>query len=662
MAASLPSPSMADVQALLEATFGHRTLRPGQEVIIRAALERRDILAVMPTGAGKSLTYQLPALLADGLTLVVSPLIALMSDQVAALQARGVRAEMLSSAQEDATQQHILGELASLRLLYVAPERLVNPEVRTRLQGMRLERLVVDEAHCVSQWGHDFRPDYRSLGHIRQRLGAPPVTALTATATPAVREDIARVLELRDPRIIVTGFDRPNLRYAVWRASCEAAKPALLDVFLQRQRGAGIVYVGTRREAEALSARLRRQGRRASHYHAGRPATERSQVQAAFMRGQLELIVATNAFGMGVDKANVRFVVHTRLPASLEAYYQEAGRAGRDGRPANCLLLYTPQDVELHRYLIERSSPSALDLKRLYLYLRNVPRDKPLTVATLTRRLDLEAGKLKSALRELARQGVVHYRGGDASERVTLAAPYDRTTPPFEASELEARKAQRLKRLEQMLAFADTFRCRRTQLLAYFADASPLSPCRCDVCDPAAGAPLSRDDLAVLTLLADEPKTISELCARLVAGPLEGWTPGDAGLHVAHLEAKRLIERRGTRLSLTVKGREATRPSCSQEAPETLEASCLQRYLAGEAPEVIAQALGVSPAKVTRTLFALWREGKLPLGRLVRPGVKARVEEAVAEHGASRLARLKAALPDVSELEIRVVLESGERA
>ena len=348
-----PGVTKASASALhiLRSTFGHASFRAGQADIVDAVASGRDVLAVLPTGAGKSICYQIPALLGPGPTLVVSPLIALMQDQVAALQHRGVAAVALTSASSSSDRRSAAASLATHRpsLVYVAPERLAAESFRQLASQVRLSRIVVDEAHCISEWGHDFRPDYRAIGAFAESVDRPAIAAFTATATPATQTDIERQLRLRQPVRIVQSVDRPNLRWEVVRPSVprETFKHIARAVGL-RGDGAALVYVPTRALAVAVAAALRRAGHPSEAYHAGLPAARRALVQTNFLSAPRGVIVATCAFGMGIDHPGVRLVAHLGMPGALEAYVQEAGRAGRDGLPARCLLVAQRQDTVLH--------------------------------------------------------------------------------------------------------------------------------------------------------------------------------------------------------------------------------------------------------------------------------------------------------------------------
>ena len=343
----------------LKRVYGHQAFRPGQEELVEGLLAGRDVLGVMPTGSGKSLCYQIPALLLPGTTMVISPLISLMKDQVTALKLRGITAAFLNSSMDENEYRETAYQAAAgaYKILYVAPERLQAPGFQEMCRHMDIPLVAVDEAHCISQWGQDFRPSYLKIPEFISLLPKRPVVgAFTATATPNVRKDILENLRLQDPAIVTTGFDRPNLSFSVYQP--KDRDQTLSELLRDRYRQSGIIYCATRKNVEAVCAQLDREGFSVTRYHAGLDAEERRQNQEDFLFDRKRIMVATNAFGMGIDKSNVSYVIHYNMPKSLEAYYQEAGRAGRDGCDADCILLYAPQDVITTRWLIEHSEPN----------------------------------------------------------------------------------------------------------------------------------------------------------------------------------------------------------------------------------------------------------------------------------------------------------------
>ena len=376
--------------------FGLSEFRPGQRDVVTAVLSGKDVLCIMPTGGGKSLCFQLPSLARDGLTLVVSPLIALMKDQVDVLQQKGIRAEYINSSLSPQEQNRRLErfQAGEYDLLYVAPERFRSQRFVEATKQTQIQLLAVDEAHCISEWGHDFRHDYARLGRFRRRMGNPQTIALTATATPDVRQDVIAQLGMAEPEVFIAGFARPNLQFSVRHASSRAEKDEALIQLLNETPGSGIIYSSTRKGCEQVADMLRHHvSRRVGIYHAGLLPDERRAAQENFMSGSTPIVVATNAFGMGIDKADVRFVAHYNMTGTIEAYYQEAGRAGRDGKPARCCLLYSPRDRQIQEFFIENAYPSPRVVEQVYEYLCARPEDPiEITQQQLQTELDLEIG------------------------------------------------------------------------------------------------------------------------------------------------------------------------------------------------------------------------------------------------------------------------------
>jgi ATP-dependent DNA helicase RecQ len=389
---TLKRPSLDDARAVLRARFGFDQFRPGQERAVSAVLEGRDTLVVLPTGGGKSVCYQVPAMLLPGLTVVVSPLISLMKDQVDALTARGMPATFVNSTLTSAEVSERMTRVAKgqVKLLYVAPERFDVGSAADRLRDAGVSLLAIDEAHCISEWGHDFRPSYLRIAQVREKLGWPPAVALTATATHHVRQDIARQLRFENPETIITGFDRQNLRYHVVPTRTDAEKDSALAHVLRQHEGVAIVYASTRRNVEKIARTLEDAGIRAAAYHAGLDDAHRQDVQDDFMSERVRAIVATNAFGMGIDKPNVRLVVHHAMPGTLEAYYQEAGRAGRDGQPAEVYLLHAFPDRFTHEFFIKGAYPDRQLVERVY--------EKVRSEADKTGAVQLEPGRIAASL------------------------------------------------------------------------------------------------------------------------------------------------------------------------------------------------------------------------------------------------------------------------
>lgn len=406
--------TLEQARTALRASFGYDQFRPGQERAIESVLAGHDTLVVLPTGGGKSVCFQIPALILPGLTVVVSPLISLMKDQVDALEARNLPAAFINSTLTAAQVADRLARAArgDIKLLYLAPERFDFGNVASRLADIGVSLLAVDEAHCISQWGHDFRPSYLRVAGARARLGGPPTIALTATATPEVREDICRQLALHSPRTIITGFDRTNLTYHVLPAKNDAEKDRLLVETLGRHEGLAVVYASTRKSVDRISFMLEQQGIAAAGYHAGLDDEHRREVQESFMTERIRAIVATNAFGMGIDKPNVRIVMHHSMPGTLEAYYQEAGRAGRDGKHSDVFLLHSFPDRFTHEFFIKGSYPERRVVEQVYsAFARQAAKGVQLPSA-IDELAPLVGGKInprevESALRILKQSGAV---------------------------------------------------------------------------------------------------------------------------------------------------------------------------------------------------------------------------------------------------------------
>lgn len=366
---------------LMQIHYGFNSFRPGQAEALEAVLSRRDTLVVMPTGGGKSLIYQLPALMMEGVTIVVSPLIALMKDQVDSLKLTGIPATFINSAlnPEESRSRMEKVKTGEFKLLYIAPERFYNQEFVKDLSDIKVSLFAIDEAHCISQWGHDFRPSYLKLRYAVEAVGRPPVIALTATATPEVKEDIIKQLELKDPARIITGFARPNLQLAAVRASDQQKLDFIINTVEANPDLSGIIYAGTRGKADEIAMALSDRDIEAIAYHAGMDSESRRWAQEAFLKGKTKVIVATNAFGLGIDKPDIRYVIHHGLPGTIEAYYQEAGRAGRDGQPSFCILFHSSKDRRLQEFFIKGDNPDPETILEVYKILTNYEQDLVIT-------------------------------------------------------------------------------------------------------------------------------------------------------------------------------------------------------------------------------------------------------------------------------------------
>jgi ATP-dependent DNA helicase RecQ len=477
--------TMKTLERLMRDKFGLDEFRPGQERVIRSVVGSKDTIAIMPTGGGKSLCYQLPALHLPGMTVVVSPLISLMKDQSDRLNELGLVARQVNSSIPRADIEEALAAIArgSVDFVFATPERLEDPDFLATLRKADLDLFVVDEAHCLSEWGHDFRPAFLSLGAAVAALGAPPVLALTATATDRVLDDIIRLLDLESPEVVNMGIYRPNLHYRVHHTAKETAKQQRLVQLLRSVEGSGIVYVATVKHCESVARLLDTEGLPVEMYHGRAGATRRHEVQDRFMAGELKAIVATNAFGLGIDKPDIRFVAHYDMPGSLEAYYQESGRAGRDGQPAECVLLYKVEDRRTHQFFLGGKYPGAEAILAVRDALQALGASED---AVSLHDLQAQASsvartKVRSVLSMMKELGLVRELRG--SRFRLIRAEVSPSEIEGVARQYVARQDADRQKLERMTGYAQSAQCRWKLLLEYFNEADGFDRCgTCDTC------------------------------------------------------------------------------------------------------------------------------------------------------------------------------------
>jgi ATP-dependent DNA helicase RecQ len=476
---------LTKMKRTLRDVFNLDKLRPGQAEVIRSVLEGDNTLAIMPTGAGKSLCYQLPTLHLPGTTVVVSPLISLMKDQVDKLEYAGLEASQLNSALSTREHEENLEQIKTENsdFIFVTPERLTTPEFLAELRKQTINFVVIDEAHCISEWGHDFRPAYLSLGSAVKALGSPPVLALTATATAEVTADIEKQLDIGKLRVVRTGIYRPNLHFQVKRVTNEREKHEELMRVLREQDGTGIIYCTTVKAVEALAGWLKSFDFAIEKYHGRLKASERKQNQEAFMADELKAIVATNAFGMGIDKPDIRFVVHYQMPGSLEAYYQESGRAGRDGEPALCSLFYQLDDRRTHQFFLGGKHPRFDDILAVYQTLETLrAAETPVTLKTVQENANTVAsGKVRVVLSLLKELKLIKESSGS---QIRLLRTDVKRAELEELSRLSEEKTEKDKeKLERMMQYGQSAMCRWRLLHDYFGEEMEVERCRtCDNC------------------------------------------------------------------------------------------------------------------------------------------------------------------------------------
>lgn len=690
------SPLLPQVQpeAALRRYFGHSGFREGQRQVVQAILDGKDTVAIMPTGQGKSICYQLPAMMLEGTTLVISPLIALMKDQVDGLLERGIPATFINSSLDGDEAEYRLEQLAAgaYKLVYIAPERFRNRAFLAALKGVRISRFAIDEAHCLSQWGHDFRPDYLRLKEALPALGHPPVLAATATATPEVREDIIRQLALQSPSVFVTGFDRPNLRYVVRPASGESAKLAKVSEIVSKVPGPGIIYAATRKSVETITEHLASEGIAVAPYHAGMDDASRDGAQDAFMSGRARIVVATNAFGMGVDKPNVRLVLHFDLPGTIEAYYQEAGRAGRDGKPSYCVLLFSAADRYLQEFFIEGSSPGLDILKGVYRVLCDFGPDEFVTThEAIAKKLPGKVNDMAigTCLNLFERAGVIARapRGSNHAyvRRLNALMPLDSRAKMQKAVysalkeafgdgldagtpvDLHALVAQVGTARESVLTalhglherglieYTPPMRGRAMRLLKRSEDLPDLG------IDLSSLISKQAREQAKLECMVNYAYTMDCRRQYILDYFGEKGAGGSCGACDRCLESKRPVKTVAKPISAPQEARPIVREVATPPRPrvsrETMLAEVLEGHRHGMDVTALAERLERSPTTIEGYLIDLLQEGRIALEALVEAPAAERIAAAIAQEGAERLRPLKEALgEEVSYFEIRAVL------